>query len=249
MTILFISDLHLTPERPEILLMFNEFMRGPARDADQLYILGDLFEYWIGIDAIDLLQIRPMLDEISGVVKSGTEVFFIAGNRDFLVGNDFAEFTGTRLLTDGTIIELDSRPVLLMHGDSLCTNDVEHQAFRQMVLNPEWQARFLSRPITERIELARQARMLSTESTNAKPMAIMDVNNESVVNAMNEHGVDLLIHGHTHRPDIHTVNINGADGSRIVLGDWYEQMSALEFSHGEIVLTAGGTDRRLKIAD
>ena len=239
MTTLFISDLHLTPDRPATSSQFSSFMRGPARHSERLFILGDLFEYWIGIDAIELLGLGALLQEISDLVASGTEVLFIAGNRDFLVGNDFAERTGISILADGSLIDLGARPALVMHGDSLCTDDTDHQAFRRMVLNPAWQAGFLSRPLEERVELAKEARLLSTESTSQKSMDIMDVNSQTVTDIMKRHDVDLLIHGHTHRPKIHLVDLNGHQGSRIVLGDWYEQMSVLEYSDGRLELTAG----------
>jgi UDP-2,3-diacylglucosamine hydrolase len=246
MTTLFISDLHLTPARPETTAQFIDFMHGPARDADQLFILGDFFEYWIGDDAAELTGLGPILDELSGLTAAGVSVSFIAGNRDFLVGHGFTERTGADILPDESIIDLDGRPVLILHGDSLCTDDLSHQSFRNTVLNSEWQSDFLSRSIGERAELAKQARMMSAESTSGKPMEIMDVNRQAVINAMKEQQVDLLIHGHTHRPDIHRVDADDLQGARIVLGDWYDQASMLVFSGKEFELTARENTHNLR---
>ena len=221
-------------------------MHGPARDADQLFILGDFFEYWIGDDAAQLTGLGPILDELSGLTAAGVSVSFIAGNRDFLVGHGFTERTGADILPDESIIDLDGRPVLILHGDSLCTDDLSHQSFRNTVLNSEWQSDFLSRSIRERAELAKKARMVSIESTSEKPMEIMDVNRQAVINAMKEHQVDLLIHGHTHRPDIHQVDADGLQGARIVLGDWYDQASMLVFSGEVFELTARENTHKLR---
>ena len=213
---LFISDLHLYSGRPDLTRALLHFLTTTAQDCDQLYILGDLFEAWIGDDFIpDDLQ--PVIEALRKLSHSGCEVFFQHGNRDFLIGNRFAELTGARLLGDSEIIQLASGPALLMHGDQLCTDDVEYQALRQQLRNPQWQAVVLAKSVPERLEMAKQLRMASETHTADKAMTIMDVNPQAVADAMTAATSDLLIHGHTHRPAVHQLDNNKR---RIVLGDW-----------------------------
>lgn len=232
MTTLFVSDLHLTPRRPQIGELFFDLLRGEAGEADALYILGDLFEYWIGDDAADALGYAPVVEQLRRVSDAGVPVYFMRGNRDFLVGKDFETATGCRVLADPTVIDLYGEPVLLMHGDYLCTDDVAHQQFRATVDDPEWRREFLSRPVTERMQMARDAREKSHEHKDSITMEIMDVNPGAVRRAFDEHGVGLMIHGHTHRPAVHQ---GGERGSRrrIVLGDWYEHSSILRCTPGK----------------
>lgn len=237
MSILFISDLHLTPERQATTELFMSFLEGPAMETDHIYILGDLFEYWIGDDAARLTGADEILDALAA---TNTPMSFIAGNRDFLVGQEFSERCGIDILRDGSVVDLYGHTALLMHGDSLCTDDVSHQAFRATVLDPEWQLGFLAKSIPERIELAKLARITSMENTGSKPMDIMDVNEDAAVDVMGQHGVNLLIHGHTHRPAMHPVGMAGEQGLRIVLGDWYEQASVLEVTEEFLELSASG---------
>ena len=226
MSTLFISDLHLDDARPQITDLFIQFLANEARGADVLYILGDLFESWIGDDDNAPLGTR-VAQELHALRDSGVPIWFMHGNRDFLLGADYAERAGMQLLTDPTVIELDGERALLMHGDMLCTDDVEYQKFRSLVRNPAWQQPFLAKPLNERRAFAAQARGESRKQTAMKAAEIMDVNQAAVESAMRQHGVRRLIHGHTHRPATHRFDLDGTSAERIVLGDWYEQSSVL----------------------
>jgi UDP-2,3-diacylglucosamine hydrolase len=242
MATLFVSDLHLDPARPEITRLFGEFIDGEARGADALYILGDLFEAWVGDDdpsdtgAYVAQRLRALAD-------SGVLVAFMHGNRDFLVGNEYAQRAGMALLEDPTRIELYGRPALLMHGDTLCTDDVAYQRFRAQTRDPAWQAQFLSQPLEARLAFARQARAASQvrqgELRDAGTMeTITDVAPAAVDEAFRAHGVDTIIHGHTHRPAVHGLDVDGRPRRRIVLGDWYEQGSVLRATPEGFALSA-----------
>ena len=233
MTTLFISDLHLDPSRPAITELFLDFLRGEARQAEALYILGDLFEAWIGDDtpssAADAVALA--LREVS---DAGVPVYFIRGNRDFLVGNDYAARAGMRILPDPSVIQLYGKPVLLQHGDLLCTDDVAYQAFRAQTRNPAFIAQFLSQPLEARIAFAQKARAASQahqsemkQDDKATFETVTDVAPAEVIATFQRYGVDTMIHGHTHRPAIHTVSAGEHSFTRIVLGDWYEQGSVL----------------------
>lgn len=226
MATLFISDLHLAGERPALSEAFCAFLRGPAAAAEALYILGDLFEVWLGDDLVppDYQAALTAMRELS---DAGVPLYVMHGNRDFLLGERFAELSGARLLPDPTRIDLYGTPTLLMHGDTLCIDDVPYQQFRAMVRDPRWQAEFLAKPPEARIALAREARAASMEATAQKHAEIMDVNPESVLETLRTHGVQHLIHGHTHRPAVHEFELDGQPARRIVLGDWYEQGSVL----------------------
>lgn len=226
MTTLFISDLHLDSSRPEATRLFLDFLQAEARRAEALYILGDFFEAWIGDDA-PTDHDREVMDGLRALSDTGVPSYFMHGNRDFLVGERFARETGCTLIPEPTVLDLYGTPTLLMHGDSLCTDDVEYQQFRRMVRSREWQHEFLARPVAERRAFAEQARAESARQGQEKAMSIMDVNARAVEEAMNEAGVDHMIHGHTHRPDIHRFRLGERECSRIVLGDWYEQGSVL----------------------
>jgi UDP-2,3-diacylglucosamine hydrolase len=224
---LFISDLHLDASRPACTELFCEFLAGPARSAQALYILGDLFEVWIGDDAANDHDMRVM-DAMAAYAASGIPCSFMRGNRDFLIGPAFAEHTGFRLLEDPCVIELNGTPTLLSHGDTLCTDDIDYQRFRRKVRDPAWQARFLSRPLGIRRLLARLARLYSRMRTRTKSDEIVDVTQKAVDSLMQTYGIDTLIHGHTHRPAIHKWSAaDGTQRTRAVLGDWYDQGSVL----------------------
>jgi UDP-2,3-diacylglucosamine hydrolase len=229
MSILFISDLHLDSQWPEITEQFFAFLRDEAAHASALYILGDLFETWIGDDDPDPhkaaigLAIRELAD-------SGVTVYFMHGNRDFVLGPAFAAKAGLTLLDDPCVLDLAGESVALMHGDSLCTDDAEYQAFRAMVRNPDWQRAMLARSLDERRAFAARARMASLQGASAKNEQITDVNDEAVAQRMSELGVRTLVHGHTHRPAVHELEVDGVTARRIVLGDWYEQASVLDWS-------------------
>ena len=231
MATLFISDLHLDPARPEITRLFGDFIEGEARDADALYILGDLFEAWVGDD--DPSETGAFVArKLASLAAAGVPVFFQRGNRDFLVGRDYARRAGFSILPDPAVALLHGKPVLLMHGDLLCTDDAAYQAFRAQTRDPAWQATFLSQPLEARLAFARQARAASQarqgELRDAGTMeTITDVAPATVEDHFLRYGVDVVIHGHTHRPAIHELALAGRDRRRIVLGDWYEQGSVL----------------------
>ncbi|HKV95915.1 MAG TPA: UDP-2,3-diacylglucosamine diphosphatase [Gammaproteobacteria bacterium] len=226
MTTLFISDLHLDATRPRITQLFLQFLSTEARRAQALYILGDFFEAWIGDDDPDPHH-ADVIAAVCTLTATGVPVYFMHGNRDFLIGAGFMRKTGCTLLPDPTRMELYGTPTLLMHGDLLCTDDLEYQKFRRQVRDPAWQRAFLAKPVTERLRFAQQARAQSQIQTSAKPDYLMDVNAQEVERVMREQQVTRLIHGHTHRPAVHRFVANGKDLTRIVLGDWYEQSSVL----------------------
>ncbi|MDQ2068934.1 UDP-2,3-diacylglucosamine diphosphatase [Natronospira bacteriovora] len=236
MSTLFISDLHLHTTRPEITRLFLDFLQGEAREAEALYILGDLFEAWIGDDAASEHD-QAVIAGMKALTDSGVPGYFMRGNRDFLIGERFARETGFSILPDPTTVTLYGEPVLLMHGDSLCIDDHDYMAFQQVVRSEAWQQDFLSKPIEDRIAFARKAREESAARGKEKSMEIMDVNKQEVKKSMAAAGVRRFIHGHTHRPAIHDIEVNGEPAQRIVLGDWYEQGSVLR-------VNAGGYDLR-----
>lgn len=227
MTTLFISDLHLSDDRPAITELFCDFLAREARAAEALYILGDFFEYWIGDDAVEQAEYRPIVTALRALADAGTPIHVMHGNRDFLLGERFARASGCRLLADPARIDLYGTPTLLMHGDTLCTDDVEYLAFRRVVRDPAWQREFLAKPTAEREAMARGYRARSRESTARKAPEIMDVTQTAVAETLRAHGVRQLIHGHTHRPGEHVFDLDGAPARRLVLGDWYEQGSVL----------------------
>jgi UDP-2,3-diacylglucosamine hydrolase len=226
MSTLFISDLHLDAARPHIVELFTRFVAGDARQTDALYILGDLFESWIGDDDDSPLALQ-VAQSLYALKQSGVPVFFMHGNRDFLLGQDYAQRAGMTLLDDPTVIEFDGEPTLLMHGDTLCTDDTAYQEFRAVVRNPDWQKQFRARSLSERHAFAAQARAESVKHTAGAKPEIMDVNQAAVLGEMRRRGVRTLIHGHTHRPAAHRFEFDGQSAERIVLGDWYEQSSVL----------------------
>lgn len=241
MTTLFISDLHLDESRPDISRLFFEFLKREAAYAEALYILGDFFEAWVGDDDDSALgkQVIHALRELS---ESGVPVFFMRGNRDFLVGPDFARRAGLQILPDPCVLELYGKPTLLMHGDLLCSDDVAYQSFRVQVRSDTWQSQFLSQPLAARQAFAAQARSASKQHQsglmNEQQENIMDVTQSTVLSLMKRFGVNRLIHGHTHRPDIHQFYLDEISSSRIVLGDWYTQGSVLRVEAEGISLDA-----------
>jgi UDP-2,3-diacylglucosamine hydrolase len=226
-TTLFISDLHLCGARPAITALFLDFLQRRARPANALYILGDLFEYWIGDDAVAQKEFQPIIHGLRELTAHGTPVFIMHGNRDFLLADHFEMASGCRLLVDPTRIDLYGTPTLLMHGDSLCIDDIEYMHFRSAVRNQQWQKSFLSKSIAERDKIVHDAREISKNSTAAKNPEIMDVNQQAVDAVMRKYRVHHLIHGHTHRPKEHIFSLDGQPARRMVLGDWYKQGSVL----------------------
>jgi UDP-2,3-diacylglucosamine hydrolase len=224
---LFISDLHLDPSRPAIVAQFERFLSGAVPGADALYILGDLFEYWVGDDGLALPFPRRMAERLR-TASASVPTFFMHGNRDFLAADRFARETGAKLLDDPTVIDLYGTRTLLLHGDTLCTDDTRYQAFRAQVRNPAWQKATLALPIEERLVLANRMRIESEGAKQAATMDIMDVAPAAVQRAFAESGCDLMIHGHTHRPARHVHGVGGRNRVRWVLPDWYEKGGYLE---------------------
>jgi UDP-2,3-diacylglucosamine hydrolase len=224
--VLFVSDLHLSADRPQITELFLDFLRTQAPGADALYVLGDLFEAWLGDDIV-LPEYEPVLQALADLTRSGVPVSVQRGNRDFLLGEDFARRTGCRLMDDAEVVQLPDGPALLMHGDTLCIDDIPYQQMRNQLRDPAWIAGFLAKSPEERIAFAKDLRERSRRETGEKAEAIMDVNQGAVCDAMQAQGVHRLIHGHTHRLHHHHFTLDGAPAERIVLGDWGETGSAV----------------------
>jgi len=244
MTTLFISDLHLDASRPAITDLFLAFLRSEALEADALYILGDLFEAWIGDDTPS-----PAADAVAAALKevsdAGVPVYFIRGNRDFLLGEQYAARAGMRILPDPSVIDLYGTPVLLQHGDLLCTDDLPYQQFRAQTRDPAFQAQFLAQPLAARIAFAQKARDASQsrqsemkQGDRAQFETVTDVAPAEVDATFIRFGVDTMIHGHTHRPAVHSLMAGGQARKRIVLGDWYEQGSVLRVTSDGMSLQA-----------
>lgn len=225
--ILLISDLHLEQERPDITRAFLHFLASRARQADALYILGDFFEVWIGDDAISPFQ-REIAQALRKLSEAGTRIYLMHGNRDFLIGKRFCREAGATLLPDPCLVEMGGERVLLMHGDSLCTLDVGYMKLRRWLRNPISLFILRNLPLSTRHKLARKLRSESRAQSRMKASAIVDVTPDEVLRVMTEQGVRTLIHGHTHRPATHALQINGQPARRIVLGDWDKQGWALQ---------------------
>lgn len=228
MTTLFVSDLHLEAGRPEIGDQFLAFLAGEASRADALYILGDLFEVWVGDDDPNThyAVIKQALREL---VDNGVTTYFMHGNRDFMIGNVFARETGVRILSDPYPVDFYGDKVLLSHGDALCIDDVQYQNARRITRDPEWQAMMLAKPLAERLTIAKHLRAESIAHGAMIDQSITDVNQDEVLRVVRDHGVDVLLHGHTHRPAVHAIDLGDRVAKRIVLGDWYEQGSVVRW--------------------
>jgi len=235
----FISDLHLAAEDTLGMTRFLETLDVLQPKLSSLYILGDLFEFWVGDDAAVRLGYGTVIQHLLALTTAGVQLFFIPGNRDFLVAESFSRQTGCQLLADGTVVRINGTRVLLMHGDSLCTDDIEHQDFRALVNQASWQGEFLARPQSERILMAQKARQRSQENRQLKSMDIMDVNQVTVDETMEDFSVQVLVHGHTHRPAIHDWEAQGQQRRRIVLGAWYTGSSVLLLGKDMLHLTPG----------
>ena len=216
---LFISDLHLWEQQPELEQLFHQFMQQQATEADELYVLGDLFEAWIGDDAVDPMAER-VIKAFSQFSERVGKLFFLHGNRDFLLGKDFADATGGTILQDPHALTVAGKKTLLMHGDSLCTADEEYISFRNQVRSVQWQQQFLSQTIEQRQKIARDIRDGSKARGKEMSDDISDVTAAEVIRVMTKSDICLLIHGHTHRQARHQMTINNQPAERIVLGDW-----------------------------
>jgi UDP-2,3-diacylglucosamine hydrolase len=242
MATLFISDLHIDASRRPIIRQFTEFLQTEARAADALYILGDLFDSWVGDDAPDAGQ-SAAIAAIKALTSSGVPCFVMHGNRDFLLGPQFCTDTGARLLPDPLIVTLYGEPVLVMHGDALCTDDRAYQRLRATVRDEDWQRHFLALSVAARRALAGAARTGSKAHMASMQDAITDVNAESVAAALRAAGTSILLHGHTHRPGVHTLSVDERECARIVLGDWHAQGSLVRWdSSGPELLSMPRTD-------
>ena len=231
----FISDLHLERIESPITNIFTKFL-DELNQNDSLYILGDLFESWIGDDNVSELS-QYISDRLLLLSEQDISVAIMHGNRDFLIGEDFCKASSIKLINDPQIIEIDTKKVMLTHGDELCTDDSEYQAFRSVVRNPLWQKDFLNFPISKREKIAGEAKDASKDSKESKAMEIMDVNTDAVLKAFNDHDIEIMIHGHTHRPNIHKVSNEGKNLTRYVLGDWSKNSAIiLKWNEAEVEL-------------
>ena len=231
----FISDLHLERIESSITNIFTEFL-DDINENDSLYILGDLFESWIGDDNVSELS-QYISDRLLSLSERNISVAIMHGNRDFLIGEDFCKASSIELINDPRIIEIDTKKVMLTHGDELCTDDKEYQAFRSVVRNPLWQKDFLNFPISKREKIAGEAKDASKDSKENKAMEIMDVNTDAVLKAFNDHPVEIMIHGHTHRPNIHKISNEDRKLTRYVLGDWSKNSAIiLKWNEAEVEL-------------
>ncbi len=219
---LLVADLHLCDSRPETSRLFLDFLAQTTSRAENLYILGDLFEYWLGDDTLHLPLHEQISSALGKLAEQGTRVYFMHGNRDFLVAERFASASQATLLTDPELVDLYGTPTLLMHGDTLCTDDTDYLAFRAQVRDPGWQSGFLAQPLAARVALAQQARGRSETAKQEKTAAIMDVNDHAVCAVLREYGYPRLIHGHTHRPARHTLTVDGHVCERWVLPAWFD---------------------------
>lgn len=219
---LFISDLHLAPEQPTTVDCFLRWLDDTARSAAALYILGDLFESWPGDDYLESPFAKAITAPLLRLSQSGTRISLLHGNRDFLLGADFCKATGAELLADSSLIGLHGEPTLVLHGDTLCTDDLAYQQFRAQVRHPDWQQTILARPLDERLALAQQLRERSESAKVEKSAEIMDVNADAVGSAFRQADCRRMIHGHTHRPARHAITVDGLLCERWVLPDWHD---------------------------
>lgn len=231
---LFLSDLHLSPDRPAAVAAFHAFASGPARDAAAVYLLGDLFDWWVGDDQMRNRFAAAIVASLAGVAKSGVPLFVGRGNRDFLLGERFARAAGASMLPDFTVVDVHGVRTLLCHGDELCTDDTEYQAYRARMRAPETQARLLAMPYLVRLGIAWWLRRRSGSENALKPESIMDVTESAVVAALREHGAQRLIHGHTHRPARHEHDVDGTTRERFVLADWHDRGHYLAIDAGGV---------------
>ncbi|MFK8030808.1 MAG: UDP-2,3-diacylglucosamine diphosphatase [Gammaproteobacteria bacterium] len=225
----FLSDVHLDVSRPEVTTQLTDFLNNLSDTVERLYIVGDLFEAWIGDDAPGPVG-EQLIEILRTLSERNIEGYFTHGNRDFLIGQTFAQQTGFSLLPDETVIDCYGTPVLLLHGDTLCTDDTDYQTLRATLRNPDFQANLMAMSVPQRLELAQQLRAASASEMSNKTEDIMDANQNTVIEALQRNNVSVMLHGHTHRPNVHTFSIDDTPCQRIVLGDWFEQGSVVYWS-------------------
>ena len=219
---LFASDLHLSPDRPAASAAFRAFCAGPALEASAVYLLGDLFDWWIGDDQLTEPFAADAAAAIRGLTAAGIPVYFTHGNRDFMLGARFAKATGAVLLPERELVDIEGTPTLVSHGDELCTSDIEYQRYRERMRNPDTQRRLLRLPFFVRRLIARWLRRKSLNATSLKPESILDVDQEAVIATFRQYDVTRMIHGHTHRPATHALDVDGRARERVVLADWHD---------------------------
>lgn len=234
MQTLFISDLHLDNKRPEVISYFTNYIKNLTDEIDSIYILGDFVEYWVGDDD-PATGLKDLFEEIKNKSKI-YDIYFMHGNRDFMLSEKFCQNLGIKLLPDPSVITLYGKQILIMHGDTLCIDDVAYQEFRKLVRSESWQNEVLKKPLNERIKLAEDLRKKSLKETESKREIIMDVNQQEVDKYFLKYNIDLMIHGHTHRPNIHITSLNGCKVKRIVLGDWYNSSFILKYQKDKILI-------------
>jgi UDP-2,3-diacylglucosamine hydrolase len=236
---IFISDLHLSDDHPHIIMMFKSFLERlikKNKDNTELYIIGDLFESWVGDDHETQLYLE-IKDTLIKLASNNIKTYFLYGNRDFLIGDKFLKETNMTLIPDPHIFTYKNKKVLISHGDEFCTDDTEYQMFRKIVRNKDWQKDFLSFPISKRLKIAGEAQDASRNSKENKSINIMDVNQDAIKTIMSDYQVDLIIHGHTHRPAKHSIERNNQHCERFVLGDWTDESAIiLDWSNEDPIL-------------
>ncbi len=244
----FISDLHLSPARPDIERRLRNYLKQSATGLDALIILGDLFEFWIGDDASAICgheDIEQLLADFSR--QNHTDLYLMHGNRDFLLGKTFCEKTGCRLLQDPCVLHIGRRNILLAHGDAYCTDDFEHQTTRQTMRMSQWQEDFLVRTVQERLGLAKSARSRSETGKQSKSVEIMDVNEDAIATAMRLHGSHIMIHGHTHRPAVHRFILDGTPALRVVLSDWFDCPGTVRIKNRKLLIKLPHTNQEIPL--
>tara|TARA_Y100001970_G_scaffold144546_1_gene177530 strand:+ start:53 stop:769 length:717 start_codon:yes stop_codon:yes gene_type:complete len=238
MSIAFVSDLHLEPIENKKVKVFFQFLNNAVYKYEELYILGDFFEYWIGDDDIQPAN-KLIMQTLKTASDNGLKIYFIHGNRDFLVGSGFESETGVRILEDQYTFSLEGKKIMIAHGDTFCIDDVEYQEMKRKIRSDSWKKDFLAKSISERVDFANDLRTKSAKRNSNKPENIMDVNDNYVLEVIQREKIDILIHGHTHRPAVHKLS-NGS--TRAVLGSWEDSGSVIEYSQGNIELNSFSFD-------
>jgi UDP-2,3-diacylglucosamine hydrolase len=247
-TTFFVSDLHLSEDRPQLLALFQRFMRKATEKADAIYVLGDLFDVWVGDDAMGSPLAQHVVGAFSAASRAGVKTYIMHGNRDFLIGREFCDAARIELLRDPTMVEIQGRRYLLMHGDTLCTKDLTYQGFRRMVRSEKWQEEFLAKPLNDRELLAQHMRGQSENAKSGKSQNVMDAVSETIDAVLRKTGFPDLIHGHTHRPSRHVHTVDGHPCTRWVLPDWHSVGGYLAISGVSIKMRRIEFDQSVTVA-